>query len=159
MNEVTVTSQTLLRLAGDGAVGEVHLSADEWRVIARVNSARSVAEIAASLNADLAPVVALARQLLNVGLLAVADDSASAAPAFVGASFFESIEKELTLVMGPIGPILIEEQVTSIGETRGRFPREKLAELVEAVGVQITDERNRVDFLRIMLTQLHKSSK
>ena len=156
MANPTITPQTIFRLGGEGAVGEVRLSAEAWRVLTQVNSARSVADIAANLNVDPVLVTKTAEELCRLGLLGVENLNAAALQTNMDAAFFQNIEREITRIMGPIGPILIEEEVANLGETRDNFPRALVAALVERVSAQIADEKKRVGFQRIMLEAIQK---
>lgn len=155
-NEIQVTQDSIFRISAEGAPSEVRLSSDAWRVLSQVNAVRSLAEIASNLNADIKAITHTAEELVRLGLLAV--DTSADAPLnpTVNRTFFERIEKEFVSVMGPMGPLLIEEQVSSLGESRDQFPREKVAALVEQVGAQIGDEKKRLNFLRLMLTEMQR---
>ncbi len=150
-NDLSITPQTIFRISSDGATSEVHLSPEAWRVLTQVNGTRSVGEIAANLNVDPAIAFKMAEELVRLGLLAVDTQSTTPARTTVGGIFFENIEKELVRVVGPIGPILIEEEIANLGESRNSFPRDKVSSLVERVSVQIPDEKKRVNFQRIIL--------
>lgn len=150
-NESGIAPQTVFQISSEGATGEVHLSPDAWRVLTQVDGSRSVEEIAANLNTNAAKIVQTAEELLRLGLLAAANHSATPARTTVNGMFFENIEKEFVRVVGPIGPILIEEVIENLGESRETFPRDKVSALVERVSSQIPDEKKRLNFQRIIL--------
>ncbi len=155
-NDVGITPQTIFRISAEGATGAVHLSAEAWRVLTQVNGSRSIGEIATNLNADAAQIVRTAVDLFRLGLLAADKQSTVPVRTTVNGVFFENIEKEFVRVIGPIGPILIEEEIANLGEGRENFPRDKVAMLVERVSAQIADEKKRVNFQRIMLEAIRK---
>jgi predicted regulator of Ras-like GTPase activity (Roadblock/LC7/MglB family) len=69
----------------------------------------------------------------------------------VDGTFFAQIEHELTKVMGPVAPLIIDDEVAALGVAKDAFPRDRVAELVEKVSSEITDEAKRASFQQIML--------
>jgi predicted regulator of Ras-like GTPase activity (Roadblock/LC7/MglB family) len=69
----------------------------------------------------------------------------------VDGSFFAQMEHELTRVMGPVATLIIDDEVAALDADRGAFPRDRMAELVEKVSSEITDEGKRANFQQTML--------
>jgi len=155
-NDTVVALETIFRISSEGATGEVHLSARAWRVLTQIDGSRSVREIAANLNADPEQTLRATEELFRLGLVVVDNQAAVPAKATVNGVFFQNIEKEFVKVVGPIGPILIEEEIANLGEARENFPRAKVAELVERVSAQIEDDTHRLNFQRIILQAIRK---
>jgi hypothetical protein len=74
--------------------------------------------------------------------------------ATINGGFFGRLNGEFTEVMGPMGPLIIDEEIEALGETQESFPREKVAALVERVSAEIDDEQKRLRFQQIMLEML-----
>jgi hypothetical protein len=68
--------------------------------------------------------------------------------------FFEKLTSTFTEVMGPIGPVIIEDEVRLLGEDKSAFPRVKAAELVERVSLEISDAAKRAEFQKEMVSLL-----
>lgn len=75
----------------------------------------------------------------------------------INRDFFARLNREFTGVMGPLGPVIIEDEIAALGETPESFPRDKLAELVERVSTRIEGEDKRARFQQIMLDILRGS--
>jgi hypothetical protein len=75
----------------------------------------------------------------------------------VDESFFEQLTENFTEVMGPIGPVIIEDEIKMMGEARDAFPRAKAAELVERVSLEISNGAKRADFQKKMVLVLKGS--
>jgi type II secretory pathway predicted ATPase ExeA len=78
----------------------------------------------------------------------------------VPATFLVSLREALIDAMGPMGRVVLSEQIQSLGGSPDRFPREKLGELIESVSREIFDESIRETFCRNMSVgarALHKS--
>ena len=72
----------------------------------------------------------------------------------VDEAFFENLSAIYTEIMGPIGPIIIEDEIKLLGEERNAFPQEKTAELVERISLEIVDNKKRADFQKRMVSHL-----
>ena len=59
--------------------------------------------------------------------------------------------------MGPMAPVIIEDQVAEMEERISDFPQDRAAELVEGISMEISDEGKRVDFQKEMLEVLRKA--
>ena len=60
-------------------------------------------------------------------------------------------DEERAKALGPIASVIVDDQIGEMGEQRDAFPRNKAAELLEAVSSEIADEGKRVRFQRSML--------
>lgn len=69
----------------------------------------------------------------------------------VNGDFFTQMEHELTKVMGPVATLIIDDEVAALGAAKDTFPRDRLAELVEKVSSEITDEDKRANFQQTVL--------
>ncbi|MDH4136812.1 MAG: roadblock/LC7 domain-containing protein [Anaerolineae bacterium] len=69
----------------------------------------------------------------------------------VDGDFFAQMEHELTKVMGPVATLIIDDGVAALGAAKDAFPRNRLAELVEKVSSEITDEDKRANFQQTVL--------
>jgi hypothetical protein len=67
----------------------------------------------------------------------------------VAADFFQRIAGELAEVTGVIGPlalVIVRRQVEALGESMEKFPKMRLAELLEKLAGDIADEKQQIDF-------------
>lgn len=148
---VIPSCDVVFKLAPAGASGAVNLEAEEWRVLARVDGARTVAQIAQDLGEDEFRVAKVLYRLVSGGLLEAAEKPEAPLRPTVNGSFFRRLNGEFTEVMGPLGPVIIDDEIAALGETRDSFPREKVAQLVERVSAEIQDAGKKSRFQQIML--------
>jgi hypothetical protein len=151
IKEVIPSTDVVFKLSPAGASGAVNLEADEWQVLARVNAARTVAQIAQDLGEDEFRVAKVLYRLVSAGLLEVGEKPEAPLRPTVDGGFFRRLNGELTEVMGPLGPVIIDDEIAALGETRESFPRDKVAQLVERVSAEIQDAEKRSRFQGIML--------
>lgn len=56
--------------------------------------------------------------------------------------------------LGPIGELVLDDEIERTGLTRETFPKEMAPQLIEKVGLQIRDASRRVTFQRSMMAFL-----
>lgn len=56
--------------------------------------------------------------------------------------------------MGPVGPVIIDDEIKLLGEDRNAFPQDKAAELVERISLEISDSAKRAQFQKQMVAVL-----
>jgi hypothetical protein len=156
IKKVIPSTDVVLKFSPSGSPGAVSLQPDEWQVLAQVNGARSVAEIAVILTRDEFTVAKVLYGLVTAGLLEPGERPKASPRATVNGNFFERLSSEFIEIMGPLGPMIIDDEIAALGETRESFPRHKVAELVERVSTDISDENKRLRFQQIMLDMLKR---
>lgn len=139
-----------------GESEEVSLRSQEWRVLAHIDGSRSALEIADIVELDKKEALQILARLVKDGLVQVSEPAASSPERSVNAVFFDRLSEEFTDLMGPIGPVIIDEEIGEMGESRDAFPRERVAELVERISASIEDDANKLGFQRIMLDILRE---
>jgi len=69
-------------------------------------------------------------------------------------SFIKQIEEELTIAIGPLAGIIIDDSIEDLHEERLTFPDNKIPVLVEKVSNEITDEAKKLKFSQTMIESL-----
>jgi chromosome segregation ATPase len=64
----------------------------------------------------------------------------------VPASFFDSMTRELSEVFGPVASVIVRDHVKAVGESMEKFPKTRLAELVDNVSKEIPDDKAKISF-------------
>ena len=62
--------------------------------------------------------------------------------------------RELSEVFGPVASIIVRDHVKAVGESMEKFPKTRIAELLENVSKEIPDEKVKISF-RERLDKLH----
>jgi hypothetical protein len=68
------------------------------------------------------------------------------------------IERELTLFMGPLAPVIMRDKAVEFGKKIDDFPKEKIAELVEEISFEIQNNLKKIEFQRAALRILREAS-
>ncbi len=58
------------------------------------------------------------------------------------------IQRELSLVMGPLAPVIMKHKAAEFGTSLAEFPLDRMPELVEEVSFEIQNHRRKVQFQR-----------
>jgi len=154
IKDVLSSTDTVFNISATGSTNTVSLKPIEWQVLAQINGERSVIEIADLLDLQEFEVAKIIYGLTTAGLLHEVTDSENAFREIVDGSFFEKLTANFTEVIGPIGPIIIEDEIKLLGEDREAFPQSKAAELVERVSLEISDSAKRAQFQKQMVAVL-----
>lgn len=156
MAELNNVSHMVYKLSSRELNSEVNLKPEAWRVLAQINGARTVAEIANSVGMDLAGAARALEQLAQAGLLEPVTALPVTQPVWVTAQFFDFVTREFARVIGPMANIIIEDELAALEESREQFPRERIAEFVEGISAEIRDDTKRTRFQQIMLEAIRK---
>jgi hypothetical protein len=151
IREVIPSPNLIFRLALQRDSQERHVKADEWSVLALANGMRTVAEIIELSGWNEFKACKTLYQLVQTGLLEKAEDHRQPRRKRVGENFFPTLEQELKRAMGPVAPIIIEDKLMDLGETRDFFPQDQVDYLVEALGEEISKETKRREFVEAMI--------
>ena len=144
------SSSTIFRLATRTNSEDMNIKAEQWRVLALTNGARTVAEIGDTLGWDDSKTSRVLYQLVQSGLLEKGGEVKPPAKKRVGEEFFATVELELKRAMGPVAPVIIEDKMVEFGLAKEYFPRDKAGFFVEALCNEIPQETKRKEFLKSM---------
>ena len=152
--DVLSSTDAVFNISPSGSTNTVSLKPIEWQVLAQVNGERSVIAIGEILNLHEFEVARIIFSLTTAGLLHEVTDAKSTFREIVDESFFMQLTEIFTEVMGPIGPIIIEDEIRLLGEDRSAFPQDKASELVERISLEISDSAKRAGFQKQMVLVL-----
>jgi hypothetical protein len=154
IKEVISTTDMVFNISPSGSTNTVSLKPIEWQVLAQINGVRSVADVAEILELDEFDVAKIIFSLVTAGLLHEAAEPTARYQNLVAEDFFPRLTEAYTEILGPMGPVIIDDEVAAMGESREAFPQQKAAELVERMSLEIADDGKRTEFQRLMLELL-----
>jgi Domain of unknown function (DUF4388) len=165
IQEVIPTENAVFRIAesDNRRVAPITLSPDHWRVLSRINGARSVKSIAEAARLAYFDVAKTIHALYGEGLVELLPGAAprAAAPSDgVGAKptvpdpvpqgFFDRMVHGLAEVSGPIASVVVRDQIAALGASAEAFPRSRVTELVDSVSQVIPDKKLKARFQQRM---------
>ena len=154
IKDILSSTDAVFNISPSGSTNTVSLKPIEWQVLAQVNGERSVIEIGEILELNEFDVARIIYSLTTAGLLHEVVGGGTKFKDIADETFFETLSEVFTEIMGPIGPIIIEDEIKLLGEDISAFPREKTAELVERISLEIADNKKRAGFQKQMVMHL-----
>jgi hypothetical protein len=91
-------------------------------------------------------------KLMAAKLIAPVEDKISK----LDREFFDYLGMQLSLAVGPIAQVLIEEAVMDLGHDQTRFPSHRVAELVDLLAREIQREDKRAVFKQNMIQKIRE---
>lgn len=154
IKEIVSSTEAVFNISPSGSANTVSLKPIEWQVLAQVNGQRSIIDIAETLGLHEFEVAKIVFSLTTAGLLHEAEHVYAMNQEGVDEVFFTQLSELFTDVMGPISPMIIEDEIRLMGEEKKTFPQNKAAELVERVSLEISDNSKRANFQKQMVAVL-----
>ena len=155
-------SQIIFRLSNGGLGSAIDVEPETLRVLSFVDGTSTVAEIAQAVGSDEEKVLKTLAGLHKagvveiLGVVEVMPERSSQPPLSVDGRFFSQVELELARAIGPLAQIIVDDELSAMGEQRSDFHRERAAELVERVSLSIRDESKRLNFQSALLPEIRK---
>ena len=84
---------------------------------------------------------------------ATSNEQTNVAQKTVSPDFFDLMNQELTVIMGPQASAIVRERVAALGESMQEFPKSRLAELLEILSKDVVDEPSRIGFRKWFVKQ------
>jgi DNA-binding MarR family transcriptional regulator len=163
IREIVPSPGVMFRIAMQGGTEDMSIHGDQWKVLALCNGSNRVSEIADSLNWDIFKTSKTIFQMVQGGLLERAgellEEQKPVQRRSVNGSFFPLVENELKKLMGPIAPIIIDDIIAEIGESKESFPQEMVDKLLESIVAEIPDMAKRAEFNKVIHNALVNENK
>jgi hypothetical protein len=70
--------------------------------------------------------------------------------------FMEFLVAKMSVAIGPLGEIIVEDGLEELGFTRNNFPSLRIAELVNYLSQEIQREDKRIEFKQAMLKKIRE---
>ncbi len=147
-----IKNNMVFRLSNRRSPKEVKLLHLEWAVVTQLNGDRTVGEIADVLALSPEETHEIFQKLHKEGLLelvAYQNEEQNLPP-----EVFKEIQQELTLVLGPIASILLEDTINRMGKTHETFEKKYLPVLIDLLSNQINDFSKQIKFQKSIFEKL-----
>jgi len=142
----------VFRRAASKYLGEFSLDSSMLGLLVELDGKRSLAVIAKKMGLEAGTLKQLISRLLAMRLVEPVGRRVSS----LSNDFFAYLSAELSLALGPIADVLIEEAVHDLGQTRSEFSRTHAPELVDLLAREILREDKRLTFKRNMVEKLRE---
>ncbi|MBP1742771.1 MAG: hypothetical protein H6Q48_5064 [Deltaproteobacteria bacterium] len=129
---------------------EYSFDAQMLTLFMELDGKKSLAMISKKTGLKMSSMREAASKLLKLKLIEQVAEAISA----VDADFMETLKRELSLAIGPLAQILIEDAVNDLGQSVTRFPTRRAPELVESLSREIQREDKRAAFKQNMVRKI-----
>lgn len=152
-NKFIPKDNAVFSLSKSKSPSEVTLRSAEWAVITQIDGHKTVRDISELLSLGRDEATALFNGLVEKELIEL-QSTEEEKPNYVPAEFFKMLETELTKVIGPVAPLILEDTIMEMDTSKEHYLPERIPELIEMVSDEIVDNQKKVKFQQIMLNQL-----
>jgi hypothetical protein len=161
IQEVIPTENAVFRVAeADLNSSEpITLTAEQWKLLSRMNGARTVkaiADVSRLSYFDAAKIICVLHKerLIELASAPVKQTVALEPQKVLGETvpqgFFDRMVHGLAEVSGPIASVVVRDQIAALGATEETFPKSRIPELVDSVSQVIPDKRLKARFQQRM---------
>jgi len=151
IKEIIPSQDLVFKLSSKRAPDEVQLKHDMWSVLSQIDGKKTVGNIADELKIGEYNAARILYKLFSSGLIEVATGPQRKAKKTVDMGFFAFVQKELAAIVGPVASVIVDDDISEMGEERGAFPVDKVSLLVEKLSGEIADETQRIAFQKSVL--------
>jgi hypothetical protein len=145
-------SKLVLKRTVRADLGEVSLDSEMLQVLMELDGTNNLGQVARSLNMNMKNLRIILNKLYKLHLCEPAKDAVPT----LGRDFFNYLSAELSRAMGPIADVVIEDEISEMGENQSKFPAHRAAELVDMLARQILREERKVAFQQAMVKKLRE---
>jgi hypothetical protein len=131
---------------------EISLDADMIRLLIAIDENKSLYRIADEVEMEDATLKKNLSKLLKQGLIEPVKKDLPV----LDKIFLQALKINLSMTIGPMAAILIEEVVSDMELTAPEIPVHQAAELITALSHEIPDEIKRIEFKKSMMDILNK---
>ena len=125
-----------------------------WRILSKLDGSRSVQEVADLLRRPFAYTAKVIYNLHKSGLVELAQPLEKMAADLVPAALLNRVTGILTEIIGPMAPLVLRDQIESLGESPDSLPEAKLDDLIALIGREIGDGKLKNKFEESMFQEI-----
>ena len=152
VRRVIPSRNTIFRLSSR-PTKEFSLRSEDWAVLREVDGEKNLSEVAEATQLSELYASKVIVRLSDLGLVEMAGESVPQQEVveIIDEAVLRQVEKELTIAIGPMAPIVIDDCAELMGFQRFDLPRDMVPSLLERLAEEIPDSDRRVRFQESML--------
>ena len=116
----------------------------DWAVVSQLDGKKTVRQIADNLSLNTREIEEIFKKLVAAELLIPV--SKSNENNYLPSDFFKSLIHEMTLLLGPVAGIILEDVLKMMHHNRDNFERYKLPVFIDLLTNQIDDPVKQIEF-------------
>ncbi len=131
-------------------IGEFSLDSRMLKVLMNLDGKKDLASVHRSLNMNMETLKDVLTKLYNLDLIEKVEKTVP----MLDNNFFAFLQSHLSLAMGPIAELLIEDEVIELGDGSKTIPRQRAAELADSLARQIPRKEKRIVFQEAVIKKI-----
>ncbi len=149
-----IRENQVFRLSHRRSPKEVKLLNLEWAVITQLDGEKTVKQISEILALSDSETGEIFNKLYEEGLLDFV--SKSTKEVYVSSELFKELKHELTLLVGPVADIIVNDVLKQMRRTSREFEKEKLPILIDLLANQIGDGYKKIVFQKNIYSKVRE---
>lgn len=133
-----------------GELGQLSLDGQMLSVLMALDGKVTLGYVAQKLGISLAEIRPVITKLVSLKLV----ESIERAVSIADQEFMDFLVAKMSIAIGPLGEIIVEDGLEELGFNRNNFPSLKTAELVNYLSQEIQREDKRIEFKQAMLRKI-----
>ena len=134
-------------------LGEFSLDSHMLGILMELDGEKSLGEIANGLGLNMGTIRGVVSKLLSLKLI----EATGGAVKTLDEDFIDYLIDQLSLAIGPIADVIVEDTFEDMGFPNGRFPAHQAAELVDILSREIRREEKKAEFKLNMVKKIKSS--
>lgn len=133
-----------------GDLGELSLDGQMLSVLMNFDGRKTLGEVAQQSGINIGAIRPIVARLIKYKLIEPVQAEVNA----VDQEFIAYMISQLSVAIGPLGGIVVEDGLEDLGYTKANFPTHRTAELVNLLSQEIQREDMRIQFKQVMLKKI-----
>lgn len=133
-----------------GDLGKLSLDGQMLSVLMSFDGKKTLAQIAQDLGIEFSAIKPIVARLVKYKLVERIEVSVNVADQ----DFMTYLVSQLSVAIGPLGGIVVEDGLEDLGYTKQNFPTHRTAELINLLSQEIQREDKRIQFKQVMLKKI-----
>ena len=135
-----------------GELGQLSLDGQMLSVLMALDGNMTLGQVAQRAGISLADIRLVITKLINMRLV----ESIERAVSIVDQEFMDFLISRMSVAIGPLGEIIVEDGLEELGFNKNNFPSLRTAELVNFLSQEIQREDKRIEFKQAMLRKIRE---
>lgn len=133
-----------------GDLGKLSLDGQMLSVLMSFDGKKTLGQVAQQSGINLGAIRPIVARLIKYKLIEPVETQENV----VDQDFMTFLVSQLSVAIGPLGGIVVEDGVEDLGYTKTNFPTHRTAELVNLLSREIQREDKRIQFKQVMLKKI-----
>ena len=133
-------------------LGNFSLDGHMLSLLMALDGKRTLGQIAQQAGLNMATMREATSKLFQLKLI----ESVESAGSFLDQDFISFLISELSIAIGPLGEVIVEDGLEDLGFTKTTFPKHRAAELVNLLAQEIQRDEKRTEFKQNMVKKIRE---